>query len=103
MGQLNDTIVEKKSDPIILDRNKKYLLGGITIVGNETITEQSILIFSGLNSGQRLKIPGDKLSSAIKKLWSSKLFSNVDVYVIKMDGDAIYLEIESKNWIKLGQ
>ena len=102
VGQVNDTIVEKKSDPIILDRNKKYLLGGITIVGNETITEQSILIFSGLNSGQRLKIPGDKLSSAIKKLWSSKLFSNVDVYVIKMDGDAIYLEIVVKELDKVG-
>ena len=102
IGQSNDTIVEKKSDPIVIDRNKKYLLGGITIVGNETITEQSILIFSGLNPGQRLKIPGDKLSSAIKKLWSSKLFSNVDVYVVKMDGDAIYLEIQVNELDKVG-
>jgi outer membrane protein insertion porin family len=102
IGKANDTIVKKKSEPIVLDRNKKYLLGGITIVGNETITEQSILIFSGLNPGQRLKIPGDKLSSAIKKLWSSKLFSNVDVYVIKMDGDAIYLEIQVNELDKVG-
>ncbi len=103
VGQTKDTIIVKKSDPIILDRTKKYLLGGITIVGNETISEQSILIFSGLNSGQRLKIPGDKLSSAIKKLWSSKLFSNVDVFVIKMDGDAIYLEIDVKELDKVGK
>ena len=103
IGQTIDTIIEKKSDSIILERTKKYVLGGITIVGNETISEQSILIFSGLNPGQRLKIPGDKLSSAIKKLWSSKLFSNVDVYVTKMDGDAIYLEIKVKELDKVGK
>ena len=103
VGQAIDTIIKKKNDPIVLDRTKKYLLGGITIVGNETISEQSILIFSGLNPGQRLKIPGDKLSSAIKKLWSSKLFSNVDVFVIKMDGDAIYLEIVVTELDKVGK
>ncbi|MEL4456124.1 outer membrane protein assembly factor BamA [Lutimonas vermicola] len=97
-----DTIKERKSEPIVLEKNKKYLLGGISVVGNETISEQSILIFSGLNSGQRLKIPGDKLSSAIKRLWSSKLFSNVDVFVTKMDGDAVYLEIVVRELDKVG-
>jgi outer membrane protein insertion porin family len=101
--QAQDTIKIKKAEPIVLDRTKKYLLGGITVAGNETISEQSILIFSGLNPGQRLKIPGDKLSSAIKKLWTSKLFSNVDVYVTKMDGDAIYLEINVRELDKVGK
>ncbi len=100
--QSTDTIKEVVSGPIILEKNKKYLLGGISVVGNETISEQSIMIFSGLNSGQRLKIPGDKLSSAIKRLWSSKLFSNVDVYVIKLDGDAAYLEIVVRELDKVG-
>jgi len=96
-----DTIAEP-TGPIELERNKRYVLGGITVVGNETISEQSILIFSGLNNGQRLKVPGDKLSSAIKKLWTSKLFSNVDVYVTRIDGDAIYLEINVRELDKVG-
>ncbi len=95
-----DTIVP--SGPIVLEKNKKYMIGGISVLGNETISEQSILIFSGLSTGQRLKIPGDKLSSAIKKLWTSKLFSNVDVYVTKIDGDAIYLEIAVRELDKVG-
>jgi outer membrane protein insertion porin family len=78
------------------------MIGGISVNGNETISEQSILIFSGLSTGQRLKIPGDKLSSAIKKLWTSKLFSNVDVFVTKIDGDAIYLEIAVRELDKVG-
>ena len=92
----------KQRGPIVIEKNKKYLLGGITVVGNETISEQSILIFSGLSTGQWIKIPGDKLSSAIKKLWSSKLFSNVDVFVTQMDGEAIYIEINVKELDKVG-
>jgi len=95
-------IVPKITEPINVQKGKKYVLGGITVKGNQTISEQSILIFSGLNSGQSIKIPGDKLSSSIKKLWSSKLFSNVDIFVTKIDGDAIYLEINITELDKVG-
>ena len=107
-AQVRDSVAETAIDtiipsgPIEIDKTKKYMIGGISVNGNETISEQSILIFSGLSSGQRIKIPGDKLSSAIKKLWSSKLFSNVDVYVTKIDGDAIYLEIGVRELDKVG-
>lgn len=102
--QALDTIPEiKNNGPIEIDRNKKYVLGGVTVKGNQTISEQSILIFSGLNAGQILKIPGDKLSSAIKKLWTSKLFSNVDVYATKIDGETIYLEIDVDELDKVGK
>lgn len=100
-AQVLDTV--KKEQTIEILRNKKYLIGGIAVSGQQTISEQSILIFSGLNNGQRIKIPGDKLSSAIKKLWSSKLFSHVDVYVTKMDGDVVYLEISVQELDKVGQ
>ncbi len=105
MEQTLDTIpeTEKVIEPIKIDKNKKYVLGGITVVGIETISEQSILIFSGLNTGQQIKIPGDKLSAAIKKLWGSKLFSNVVVYVTKIDENSIYLEINVDELDKVGK
>ena len=40
-----DTVVP--SGPIVVEKNKRYLIGGVSVVGNETISEQSILIFSG--------------------------------------------------------
>lgn len=102
--QVSDTIPKAKipSGDIKLDKNK-YVLGGVTVTGNETISEQSILIFSGLVNGQTLKVPGDKLTSAIKKLWNSKLFSDVDVYATKIDGNSIYLEIAVKELSKVGK
>ncbi len=100
---VTDTIPKIKiSGPVVLDK-KKYILGGVTTTGNESISEQSILIFSGLVTGQEIKVPGDKLTSAIKKLWNSKLFSNVEIYATKIDGDAIYLEIAVKELSKVGK
>ena len=102
--KVSDTIPEsqKATGPIVVEKNKKYILGGIAVDGIKTISEQSILIFSGLSTGQLIKIPGDKLSSAIKKLWGSKLFSNVDVYVTKIDGDTIYIEISVNELDRVG-
>ncbi len=36
-------------------------------------------------------------------MWGSKLFSNVDVYATKIDGDAIYLEINVRELDKVGK
>ena len=78
-----------------------YILGGISAKGNQQFTDQSISVFSELVVGQPIKIPGDKLTAAIKKLWNSKLFSNVDVYVTKIDGKTVYLEFEVQELSKL--
>ena len=42
----------------------------------------------------KIKLPGDKLTSAIKKLYESKQFSNVDVYLEKVDSTAVYLQFD---------
>ena len=101
-----DTIPVKEGikTPLNIDLSKpnKYTIGGVAVTGNQTISEQSILIFSGLVAGQEIKIPGDKLTGSIKKLWNSKLFSNVDVYATKMDGNDIYLEINVSELDKVG-
>ena len=80
---------------------KEYILGGITVKGNQQFSEQSITVFSELTVGQPIKVPGDKLTSGIKKLWNSKLFSNVDVYVTKIEDNTIYIEFEVKELSKL--
>ncbi len=103
VAQKTDTIIKQDLSKLInLNKPKKYKLGGVTVTGNVSISEQSILIFSGLTAGQEIKIPGDKLTGAIKKLWTSKLFSNVEVYATKLDGNTIYLEIKVSELDKIG-
>ncbi len=96
--------IHKKEIPLSNINFRKvdlYVLGGISVKGNHQFSDQSITVFSELVVGQQIKIPGDKLTSAIKKLWNSKLFSNVDVYVAKIDGKTIYLEFEVQELSKL--
>ena len=74
----------------------KYLIEDITVSGNASFNKQTIVTFSGLRKGQEVIIPGEKTSNAIKKLWASNLFSDVNLYVTKVDGKSIYLNIEVK-------
>ncbi|MDO6736434.1 outer membrane protein assembly factor BamA [Wenyingzhuangia sp. 2_MG-2023] len=86
-----------------LTTSKKYLLGGITVTGTNEFSETSVISYFGLKTGQEIKIPGDKLTSAIKKLHKSDKFSDVEVYATKLDGNTIYLEIAVKELPQLNK
>ena len=80
------------SEKITFKKGKEYLLGGISVTGLKKFSEETVRVFSGLRNGQAIKLPGDKLTSAIKKLYESKQFSNVDVYLEKLDNNTVYLQ-----------
>jgi len=95
----NDTIPKIKTPiknnlPVSFEKGKEYLLGGMTITGLKKFSEETVKVFTGLRIGQLIKLPGDKLTSAIKKLYETKQFSNVDVYLSKIDGAAVYLQFD---------
>jgi outer membrane protein insertion porin family len=87
----SDTTFNKN---ISFEKGRQYILGGITVTGLKKFSEETVKVFTGLRDGQAIKLPGDKLTSAIKKLYESKQFSNVDVYLAKIDGDAVYLQFD---------
>ena len=99
---VNDTIVPVKP-PQKFVKDKTYELGGITVKGLQKFEEQTVKVFTGLKVGQEIKLPGDKLTSAIKKLYETKQFSNVDVYVSKLDGNTAYLEFDVLELPQLNQ
>tara|TARA_R110001583_G_scaffold53483_2_gene164950 strand:+ start:1890 stop:4466 length:2577 start_codon:yes stop_codon:yes gene_type:complete len=94
----NDTLKKDTIVPLSLNaayvKDRAYELGGITVKGLKKFEEQTVKVFSGLKDGQEIKLPGDKLTSAIKKLYETKQFSNVEVYVSKIDGNVVYLEFD---------
>ncbi|WP_420882847.1 outer membrane protein assembly factor BamA [Tenacibaculum soleae] len=92
--QAQNTIVKDStanSNIISYKKGEQYILGGITVTGLQKFSEQTIRVYTGLIDGQPIKLPGDKLTSAIKKLYESKQFSDVDVYLSKKDGETVYL------------
>ncbi len=95
-----DTI---SSDNSAFERGKEYILGGITVTGLKKFSEETVKVFTGLRNGQLIKLPGDKLTSAIKKLYESKQFSNVDVYLTRLDGNTVYLQFDVQELPQLNE
>lgn len=91
-------IVKKDTVPVTTNityvKGKEYILGGITVTGLKKFSEETVKVFTGLKIGQPIKLPGDKLTSSIKKLYESKQFSTVEVYLAKVDGNTVYLQFD---------
>jgi len=73
---------------------KDYILGDFNIVGLDRFSEQTVKVHSGLIKDANIKLPGDKLTSAIKRLYDTKQFSKVDVYLTKIENGVAFLEFE---------
>ena len=75
---------------------KLYEIGGVTVNGIKNLNKSAIIKLSGLIVGDRIKIPGDNISSAISKLWEQGLFEDIKINAEKISGDIIFLNIELK-------
>ncbi len=73
---------------------QKYKIAGIKITGNKYFDEALLISVSGLSVGDEISLPGaDNFSKAIQKLWAQNYFSDVTIYITKLEGTNIYLEI----------
>ncbi len=71
----------------------EYIIGGITITGAEHLDKNVIIMLSDLDIGERIKVPGDDITGAIRKLWEQGLFDNISVTATKIQGNSIFLNI----------
>ena len=76
-----------------LDDGIKYQIGNISISGLQSFNELTVITFTGLKKGDRVYVPGERLSEVIKNLWDQNLFSDINIYVTNIEGDVIDLEI----------
>lgn len=91
------------NNSLSFEKGKEYILGGISVTGLKKFSEETVKVFTGLRNGQAIKLPGDKLTSAIKKLYESKQFSNVDVFLAKKDGNTVYLQFDVQELPQLNE
>lgn len=80
---------------------KYYVLGGVEVTGKINYQEQTVVTFSGLEKGQRLQVPGEEVSNAIKKLWGLGLFNDINFYVNDIKGDTVFLRLNLNELPKL--
>ena len=74
--------------------SKKYKIAAVKVVGNKFFDENLLVSIANINVGDEVNIPGgDNFSKAITKLWGQNYFSNVEIYITKLEGKNIEIEI----------
>ncbi len=104
-----DTVPKPTSvDPNLLawqnsNRPREYTVAAIKVTGVFYLDSAIVASISGLQVGDKILHPGgDQFPKAIANLWKQRLFSNVEIYVTKVDGDNIDLEIHVMERPRLG-
>jgi len=85
------TIVSAQDRPIL--EGKKYTVGKIKVTGSTTYNEKTIITYTGLRKGEEIYLPGDRISNILKKLWKLRLFSDINFYITKVEGNVADLEL----------
>ena len=73
---------------------KEYTLDSIQVVGLKSFNEKTVISYSGLRRGQKIRLPGDQISSIINKLWNLDLFSDINFYAVNVKDNSLTLQIE---------
>jgi outer membrane protein insertion porin family len=73
---------------------RKYTIGGITVTGIQYLNSSVLISLSGLQVGDKIEIPGEKIRSAMDKLWQQGLFEDVKIIATHVQNDQIFLNIK---------
>ena len=85
----------ENDQPVILYNGtpKKYEIADIKVTDIENYEDYVLIGISGLAVGQTITVPGDDITSAIKRYWRHGLFSDVKITAEKIEDNKIYLYI----------
>lgn len=94
-----DTTLKKlqfiKKESINLSTPRIVVIKRIELEGTNRI-KSAVLIRSGLAEGDEIKLPSDATTDAVKKLWDSKLFTDVKLYLKRLEGNEATLLFKFK-------
>lgn len=87
----------KRDTSVIIDYSRtprEVVVKNIAVEGIPNVDPAMLIRLSGINVGERISIPGDEITKAIKRYWKNGLFSNVAIKVDSIINDSAYLHIQ---------
>ncbi|MDE7418847.1 MAG: outer membrane protein assembly factor BamA [Muribaculaceae bacterium] len=97
----NDTIYAP--DIIYSPIPRVYEIAGIKVTGVPDVEDYVIIGYSGLSVGERVEIPGEAISTAVKRFYRQGLYSKVEINLEKTVGDKAWLEISLKQQPRMAE
>lgn len=71
----------------------EYTIGGIEVTGLDVLDKNAMISLTGLKIGDKIKLPGEHISGAIRKLWKHGLVGDATILVDRIEGDNVFLSI----------
>lgn len=82
---------------------KEYEIGGIQVTGVKYLDPTVIIHLTGLQVGDTVLVPGEKITKAIEKLWDQGLFSEIKISADNIVNNRIFLNLELKERPRLSK
>lgn len=104
--ETDTTKVEVSADVPVISYSsspKKYGIADIKVTGIKNYDDFVLIGFSGLSVGDEVTIPGEEITTAVKRFWKHGLFSDVKILANKIEGDSIWLEFQLKQRPRVSQ
>jgi outer membrane protein insertion porin family len=75
---------------------KEYTIADIQVTGSQFYDGASMINISGLQVGDKIKVPGEAIGAAIRKIMNQGILDEVLIYATKAEEGKIWLTIELK-------
>ena len=74
---------------------REYTVGGVGVEGNNSFSENQIIQLSGLREGAKITIPGEDVTSIVRRIWAQRFFEDVSIVVDSLS------EKKDTAWLKI--
>ncbi len=82
---------------------REYTVAGVSITGVKHLDTAIVFSIANINVGDKIMHPGgDQFAKSIASLWRQRLFSNVEIFVTRVEDDKIWIEINVSERPRLG-
>ena len=82
---------------------KEYTIASVEITGVKHLDTAIVASITNLQPGDKFMHPGsDIFAKAIANLWRQKFFSNIQIYITKLDDDKVWVEVNVLERPRLG-
>ena len=82
---------------------KEYIVANIKATGIKYLDPDALVSICGIKQGDKIVLPGETVSAAIRKVWSQGLLSDISFNIAAVRGDSVDIELVMKERPRLSK
>ncbi|MBA4851746.1 outer membrane protein assembly factor BamA [Emticicia sp. BO119] len=94
---------QAKDNTVSYERPQEYTISKITVSGIRFLDPNTLISVSGLSVNDKISIPGERISTAIRRLMEQGIIEDVAINITKIDGDKVELDLNLRERPRLNK